>query len=159
VWYKSINKPLLMLLIWNLEIQSPHYILSALIETHTDYVCTCLMSFMSVMYCNSEFGFLNSFNSAFFISTKVMYYHVCIMLCNFIYHTSAQPLNVVSNYTIVTASSCMFLAAQTISHTNKCCYGSSDPTPLNSRILRVLYTPTILACVVPPLSDASGLGF
>jgi hypothetical protein len=111
------------------------------------------------MYYDSDFEFLKSFSSACFISSKVLACPVGVMICKFIYHTSAQPLIVVANYTIFMASSCMFLASQTISHTNKYCSGSSHPTPLNLGSLRVLSTPAILTCVVPPLGDAGGLGF
>ena len=146
-WYRiwKVNLPITSLKHWS--------------KSHTDSVCTYLISFSLVMYCDSQFGFLNSFSSTFFIFSKVLACPVGIILCNFIYHTSAQPLNVVANCTIFTASSCMFLVAQSASQMKTCCYGSSDPTPLNSGILRVWSTPTMLSCVFAPLGDAAGLWF
>jgi len=105
------------------------------------------------MYCNSNFGFLNSFNNSCVIYAKVLAWPIGVVLCSFMYHTSAQPLKVVSNYIIFTTSSWTFFAAQIVSHTNRCCSGSFDPTPWNSGSLNVWPNPAILFCVVPPLGD------
>jgi hypothetical protein len=63
-----------------------------------DSVYTCLISFSYVMYCDSEFGFLNSFNIYCLISANVLACPIGMVLCIFIYHNSARPLNVVSNW-------------------------------------------------------------
>jgi hypothetical protein len=82
---------------------------------------------------------------------------VGLILYKFIYNTNAQPINFVANSAIFTTSYCMFLEAQIVSKTNKCCYQSSDPTHLNFKSLSVLSIPTMLVCVFPPLSDVGRL--
>jgi hypothetical protein len=66
-------------------------------------------------------------------------------------------LNVVANYAIFTTSSYMFLADQNVSRKNKCYFWSSNPTPLNSRSLRVLSIISMFICVFPPLGDVGTL--
>jgi len=146
-WYRiwKVNLPITSLKHWS--------------KSHTHSVCTYLTSFILVMYCDSEFGFLNSFNSALLIYAKVVSCLVGIIPCNFIYYTTTRPLIVVANCAIFTASPCMFLATQIVSQTNECWSGSFDLTPLNSGSLRLLSIPAMLVCVVPHLGDVGRLWF
>jgi hypothetical protein len=105
------------------------------------------------MYCNSDFGFLNSFNNACVIYAKVLVWPSIVVLWSFMYHTRICPLKVVSNYVIFVLSSWMFLAVHMVSHTNMCCYGYLDPIPFKSSNLSVLSTPTMLLGVGPLPGD------
>jgi len=127
--------------IWNVHLSITS--LNLWSNSHTNTVYTSLIALSSVMYYDSDFGFLNSCNNASVISFNVLVYQ------SFMYQTSACPLKVVSNCTIFAPSSWTFFAVHMVSHTNICCYGSSHPIPLNSRNLSVLSTPAILLCVGP----------
>jgi hypothetical protein len=71
------------------------------------------------------------------------------------YQTIMHPLKVISNYMIFAKSSCNFFIVQMVSHTNRCCSGSSDPIPLNYGNLSALYTPAMLLGVGTLLGDTT----
>jgi hypothetical protein len=108
------------------------------------------------MYCDSDFGFLNYFNNACVIYDNVLVLPSIVVIWSFMYQTSMHTLKVVSNFTIFAPSSWTIFSFQMVSHMNKCCYGSSDPIPLDSGNLRVLSTPSILLCVGPLPGDTGG---
>jgi len=104
-------------------------------KSHTDSVAFWLISFNSVIHCDSILGFLNSTTIACLICANVLVYLVGAVLWYFIHHIRARSLNVVVNYTILKPSSCTSLAIHMASHINKCFSRSSDPFPWNTGIL------------------------
>ena len=87
-----------------------------------------LISFSSVIHCDSDLGFLNSVINAFLI-----WFSGLGCECpwtSFMYQLSARSLRVVLNWVLLTASLVTFLIFHTASHRNQCWSGSSDPSPL-----------------------------
>jgi hypothetical protein len=135
----NVNLPITSLNLW--------------LNSHTDLIYTCLISLSSVMYCNSEFDLLNYFKKACVISNNVFVWPSGVVFSSFMYHTSVRPLKFVSSCAIFTPSSWTFFVVHMVSHTNICCYGSSDPIPLKFGNISVLSTPSMLMGARPLLSD------
>ena len=95
-------------------------------KSHIDSVGDCLMSLSSVIYCDSDLGFLNSLIIAVLTRTSVL---GCVEVY-FIYHVKARSLSVVTNCTSLMLSSWSPLMVHMASHRNQCYSGSSAPVPL-----------------------------
>jgi hypothetical protein len=111
--------------------------LKFLSKSHNESVCTYSISFSFVMFCDSDIGLLNSFNSVCLISAKFLAFPICLVLFISMYHTNAWPLNVFSDYAIFAPSSSTFFAAQIVLQTNKICFEFYDPSPWKLGTLRV----------------------
>src|SRR5271156_10189 len=84
------------------------------------------MSLSSVIHCDSDLGFLNSFIIAVLTSVSVLLWPAVY----FIYQVKALSLNVVANWTSLMLSSWICFMVHMASHRNQCCSGSSAPVPL-----------------------------
>ena len=119
-------------------------------KSQTISLGNCLISFNSVMYYASDFGFLNSSSSPFWISSKVFAMVPCRTCINLIYQSSTQPQRVVANFPFFTSSSVFYLAIKTSSHKNQYYSRSSVPFPWN--IGSFISSPAILDLL--PANDA-----
>ena len=103
---------------------------------------------ISVMNCDSHFNFLKSSINPSQISLSVFGTTPTGTMENFIYQSSARRRRVMIIYAFLMFSSWICRRVQTTSHGNQCCFGSSNPFPLNIGSLMsfptILFTGTIL---------------
>ena len=111
-------------------------------KSHTDSCCIYLISFNSVIHCDSNLSFLNSFFSSSLISWIVLGY--CALVENFINQVRALSLKVVVNCTLLISSFYTCLIFHTASQRKKCCSGSSAPMP---RKIGSLISSPIVGCI------------
>ena len=120
----------------------PSSVLNLWSKSHTDSCGICFISFSSVMHCDSDLGFLNSFFNSFLISWMVFGCYVIVE--NFINHVRDLSLNVVATCTFLISSLCTYLMFHTTSHRKKCWSGSSAPMP--RKIGNFISSPIMLLC-------------
>lgn len=96
-------------------------------NSHTYSVADCLISFNTMMHCDSDLDFLNFHTNAFLISSIEA---VELDTKYFVYHASALSHSVMTRRAFFTSSSVIYLTFYTASATNQNWSGSSDPSPL-----------------------------
>ena len=84
-------------------------------KSHADFSGICLISFISVIHCDSDFGFWNSLSNAYLISTSDLSCPGGVVALNFMYHVKALSLNVVSSCAILAWSVGVCFTAHTAS--------------------------------------------
>jgi len=148
MWQQSYNKPLFVLFIGIWNANRSFNILNICSYSHSNSFTICLISFNSVMHCDSDLSFWNFFNRACLTSANVLVCYAGVIVWYFIYHNNAQFLNVVFNYAIFTSSSWIFFTVHIVSQMKKYLCGSSFPAPWKTYILKVGSTPTIVFYVI-----------
>ena len=111
----------------NSKFTCPSNVLNLWSKSHIDSCGSCLISFSSVMHCDSDLGFLNCFFNSSLISFIV--FGCCALDENFINHVRDLSLNVVVNCSLLISSLYTCLIFHTASQRKKCWSGSSAPMP------------------------------
>ena len=111
--------------------------LNFLSKSHNDSFYNFLISFISIMHRDLDFGFFNSFSRSSLMLSKILGCITGALDWYFINQSNMWSLNVVVNYINFTSSSKTYFMAHIASHTNKCCSWYSVPSLWNIGILKV----------------------